>query len=397
MFAIKHFGIVVGYGAFAVFAAIAIPIWVPSLGAGVGTALFVLAVLVHDLFIRRNRELALQNQIDALCDGCNKLEVDFNRLQKRYDELREGPGEFAPNAFDHQRRLRRVKTELRVLRTLKNQTSVSEDSEPSVVDDGAASAQRSEAPDLCTDFSEAQMLNIVREALKHDRIDLFLQPVVKLPQRTPRYYECYSRIRAADGSRVKPAHYIEFAKERGLLGGIDNMLLFRCIQLVRKAQRHNHNLGFFCNISVQTIEDRKFFPHFIAFLAENRKLASRLTFELGQGDIEFQWDAIAGEMEKLADLGFRFSLDGIKNLGFDAAQMANRHFTFAKVEAQALLSRAGESGENVRRFRQELGRNHIELIVEKVETQRQLMELLDLDICLAQGFLFGEPRLSRGG
>jgi cyclic-di-GMP phosphodiesterase TipF (flagellum assembly factor) len=34
----------------------------------------------------------------------------------------------------------------------------------------------------------------------------------------------------------------------------------------------------------------------------------------------------------------------------------------------------------------------VELVAEKVETERQVVDILDLDIGLAQGHLFGEPR-----
>ncbi len=37
----------------------------------------------------------------------------------------------------------------------------------------------------------------------------------------------------------------------------------------------------------------------------------------------------------------------------------------------------------------------VDLIVEKIETERMLMELLDYHIDFGQGYLFGEPRLSQ--
>jgi cyclic-di-GMP phosphodiesterase TipF (flagellum assembly factor) len=58
------------------------------------------------------------------------------------------------------------------------------------------------------------------------------------------------------------------------------------------------------------------------------------------------------------------------------------------------LSRS-QRRQNLQLFKQELDRNGIDLIVEKIETQDQLVELLDLGIYFAQGYLFGEPRLSR--
>ena len=252
-------------------------------------------------------------------------------------------------------------------------------------------------PVRLNDRDEEKILEIVREGLKHNRIDLFLQPIVKLPQRTRRFYECYSRSRGADGSMVLPAQFIGPARDHGLLDAIDNIQLFRCIQLVRRAQRHNHELGFFCNISMQTLSDRRFFPQFIEFMAANKSLASRLTFDLAAEDVDRQWDDIAEDLDRLAWLGFRFSMDRVPHMGFDPELMAGRHFKFVQVGAETLLNQNRNSNAQLRLMMRDLDRNAIDLIVDKVETQDQLIELLDLGIYFAQGYLFGEPRPSARG
>ena len=40
-------------------------------------------------------------------------------------------------------------------------------------------------------------------------------------------------------------------------------------------------------------------------------------------------------------------------------------------------------------------RQGMDLIVEKIETEPQLLDLLDLKIDYGQGYLFGKPRLAR--
>jgi cyclic-di-GMP phosphodiesterase TipF (flagellum assembly factor) len=42
-----------------------------------------------------------------------------------------------------------------------------------------------------------------------------------------------------------------------------------------------------------------------------------------------------------------------------------------------------------------LDRDGLDLIVEKIKNEKQLVELLDFGIDYGQGYLFGEPRLSR--
>ena len=53
-------------------------------------------------------------------------------------------------------------------------------------------------PDDLAQLDDAAILDIVREAIDTDRVDLYLQPIVSLPQRKHRFYECFSRIRDRD-------------------------------------------------------------------------------------------------------------------------------------------------------------------------------------------------------
>src|SRR3546814_19208389 len=103
------------------------------------------------------------------------------------------------------------------------------------------------------------------------------------------------------------------------------MLLIRCIQLVRKMQYRSEKLDFFCNISSHTLGDDAFFGDFVAFLESNRDLSKHLIFEFSQNDYE-AWDSGAAlYLRRLADLGCRFSLDGVHHMDIDAAVPANRN------------------------------------------------------------------------
>ncbi len=47
-----------------------------------------------------------------------------------------------------------------------------------------------------------EIVELVRQAIEDHRIDLYLQPIVTLPQRKVRYYEAISRLRMEDGEIV---------------------------------------------------------------------------------------------------------------------------------------------------------------------------------------------------
>ena len=106
-----------------------------------------------------------------------------------------------------------------------------------------------------------------------------------------------------------------------LLGVIDNMLLFRCVQIVRRLSERDRRVGVFCNISMASLEDDQFFSSFLEFIRENRDLASALIFEISVRSFNQRSDIAARNMGKLKDLGFRFSLDKGDGLNFDLQEL----------------------------------------------------------------------------
>ncbi len=240
-------------------------------------------------------------------------------------------------------------------------------------------------------IDDAEIVTIVEQALREDRVDLYLQPIVKLPQRKRQFYECFSRIVDDRGRVITPEQYIPLAEAAGLVAVIDNMLLFRCIQLVRKIQRHRSRVDFFCNVSRRSWDDDDFFNDFIQFLGGNPTLSENLIFEVAHEDFMAWSDEEAKKLERLAKLGCRLSLDQMRHLDEDPAALAERGIRFAKVEAGLFMASVRKQPGLIDDWRS----RGVNLIVEKIEDEATLTELLDHGIDLAQGYLFSEPRLAR--
>ncbi len=284
--------------------------------------------------------------------------------------------------------------EMRVIRgLLKKLTDRASVAREAVAEDGIS---RAPAAALAGDLTEEEILDVTRLGLEHNRVDLYLQPIVTLPQRRTRFYEAFSRIRTEEGSVILPEQYVDIAASAGLLTTIDNLLLFRCIQLIRKSRRSKLETGFFCNLSGASLADPEFFDQFVEFLEKNPELPEMLMFELSQAE--------AGQVElvpilaKLRRLGFAFSLDKVDLVTVDFDDIARRGFRYVKIEAAQLLSADVQSRMTIHMadLGEILKRAGVKLIVEKVEEESQVLGLLEMDIDLAQGHLFGEPRPIQG-
>ncbi len=271
-------------------------------------------------------------------------------------------------------------------------------STPQPVDTGSGAAATSvPMPPVAEGLDEQTILDLVREGLRENAVELALQPIVSLPQRKRRFFECFSRVRTHDGRIIVPEQYLDVAERHGLITAIDNLLLFRCIQTLRRLRKSNANIGFFLNISPFTLADRGFFSDFIQLMAQNIELAPALVFEFPQRALGEADESLWRDLDRLAQMGFRFSLDQVTDLDIDAATLSGRHFRFLKLEAGRVTraARSGLLGHDPKLLKRTLDSYAIDLIVERIETEPMLLEVLDLHVDFGQGFLFGEPRIAK--
>ncbi|MDB5465246.1 MAG: hypothetical protein JWQ46_8 [Phenylobacterium sp.] len=374
---------------------VALSLWRNGGGWGAGVAALVgglgLCFAFHGLIERALETGAIKSEIEAVREAHKILLEQVERLDARVSEVVE-------TVADDVHRAEELSDEVHMLETLvgRMQHRLEEQGETAAV---ALSPRMGHNSDH---RQAGALMDTVREALTDNRVDLYLQPIVALPQRKTVFYESFSRLRDDTGHVLMPAEYLSVAEPGGMITAIDNLLLFRCVQIVRRLAKQDRRVGIFCNVSMASLADDSFFPQFLELLAANRDLAGALIFELGQAAFDARGSVEARNMGKLADLGFRFSLDKVTDLDLDLQDLARADVKFVKIGAQLLLDQLTEvDGRLVLRAMPDLAaedfaaltrRYGVEVIAEKVESERQVVDILELDITYGQGHLFGEPR-----
>lgn len=364
-------------------------------------------ITAYDRSERRRWESALQKEIETVRQDHSRLVREVARGRNETAQLRQGLSEAGSLARVHKgqgaaaeaRMLQAVIDRLSSLgeatRWAANDTPEFEDDE---LDEAVSSAPGGTSLEtlLANNISDDLLLKLVRHALKHDRIEMFAQPIVALPQRKLRFYEMFSRIQARAGVYVPAGRYITLARQQDLAPAIDNLLLLRCLQHVRDEAPAQSDSVYFCNIAQNTLFDANFMGDLVEFISHNRDVASRLVFELAQEDFSGIDTAVLPVLDGLASLGCRFSMDRVTSLSFDMTLLKARHVRFLKIEARQMLRQLGKQGGLARMqlLKSQLDRNGIDLIVEKIESERELRELLDVRIDFGQGYLFGQPELA---
>ena len=242
-------------------------------------------------------------------------------------------------------------------------------------------------------FDRDGIIAAIARAIDASRIDLYLQPVVTLPQRKVRYYEALSRLRVDNGELVAAGDFLPYAEAGALMPRLDHLSALRCVQVVRRLLLKNREIGLFCNVSGATLTDAGF-PKFLEFMEANRAIAPSLVLEFTQSAVRAMGPIEHESLAALAERGFRFSIDNLTDLRVDARELNERGFRFVKAPAALLFNRIGVVSTDIHPadFSDLLGRFGIDLIAEHIENETTVVDLLDYDVRFGQGFLFSPPR-----
>src|SRR5438132_6452708 len=242
--------------------------------------------------------------------------------------------------------------------------------------------------------SQPQLLAAVKNAVEESRLDIYLQPMVTLPQRKVRFYEAVTRLRDDKDQILAADDFIAIAEAGGLIGKIDHMVMLRCIQVLRRLMVRNKEVGVFCNVSAATLGNPASFAQCLDFLEANRALAPSFVLEFKQATFRNLGPTETEHLAALAQRGYRFSIDHVTHLRIEPRELADRGVRFIKVPAALLLDHKHSSASDIHPsdLSDLLGRFGIDLIAEKIEGERAVVDLLAYDVRFGQGFLFAPPR-----
>ncbi|MCB9996551.1 MAG: EAL domain-containing protein [Rhodospirillales bacterium] len=370
------------------------------------------SMISYDVISRRVWEKKLSLKLDRLCENHDRLVREVARNRGDIAVIKEGLGQMAHSVEEQGRHLSPTDTvEGRMIETMVTRLGALGDMPRTEATDKHAEdvmklemtppparpAPLSELDDeMAPDFeqySDDVVAELIRHAVRNDRIDVFLQPIAGLPHRRPRMYEAYARIRAAGGVYLPASRFMTMAKKEELVPAIDNHLLLRTLEILRDRRNSEGDTPYVLNISSQTLSDRGFMNDLVSFLSQNHKMAGRLIFELPQKELEENNETLSPILDGLSKLGCRFSMDRVRSRVININLMKSMHIRFIKMDAEWLIKEGGSNSgfSRIIRMKKQLDQAGIDLVAERIEAEDTLRELLDFNVDYGQGYLFGKP------
>jgi cyclic-di-GMP phosphodiesterase, flagellum assembly factor TipF len=245
--------------------------------------------------------------------------------------------------------------------------------------------------------AEARRMAAIVQAFEADRVELHLQPIVTLPQRKVRFYEALARLRLADESILVPAEFLPLLERLGYSAEFDRRVLGRALAVARHLMARGSEAIVSINIAPKALEEPGFLRSLARVFDAYPDTIGRIVLELSQRCWRTLDAEQAGALAVLRDKGIPFALDRAADLRLDPLALADRGVRFVKLPADLLIAADQGRGLDIEAadLASVLRRAGIKLIAEKVEREEVVPDLIDLDIPLAQGFVFAAPRAVR--
>src|SRR5882672_8211370 len=185
---VSHVLIAVGYAVIAGVVAIALPHFAPidaRVAVELGGLIILISALVHLASARLRRDHGEAAEVDALKIGYAELRVELGRARDEARRIFDAIRSASDVRQGQAQNIDTVMDEVRVLQDLVEQLSSGKKPKPKpgYLSDAKAKAAEAAPPKFMTGLKDEEILEVVREGLRNNRVDLFIQPIVSLPQR----------------------------------------------------------------------------------------------------------------------------------------------------------------------------------------------------------------------
>lgn len=253
------------------------------------------------------------------------------------------------------------------------------------------SAQAATSDDA-SDFGGDPLAASLAEAITAERFDVFIEPIHALPDRKPRHFEVSVRLRTGDGASIEKADVAGVLRRCGLMPGLDAANMLRAAKVAQWLNTRGRDASVLSAVAGQSLDDAAFLDR--AAQAVVRGGRTNLVLAFAQSDVRLFAPAHHRALAMLANIGFRFALEEVTDLGMDFSELVTAGFSFVKLDASVFLEGLATAdgfvpAADICRY---LADHGLTLIVGHIEDERQLAKVLGFGVLFGKGRLFGGPK-----
>ena len=233
----------------------------------------------------------------------------------------------------------------------------------------------------------------LQSAIDGDLLKVDFQPIVDLKSQDSIGFEALVRIRDFEGAWMAPIEFISVAESVGLIDQMGDLVLRRCLAVLKLTENTAPDLVISINISPMQVCREGLAGRMIAIAERYEVDLGRLAVEVTESVLIDRPRTAINELNTLRSVGCRVYLDDfgtgyssmswLSQLPIDAIKI-DRSFTAGLLN----YPRRRVVVESMIRLSLDLG---LDVIAEGVELEAQAEALLAMGCLKGQGFLFGHP------
>lgn len=233
--------------------------------------------------------------------------------------------------------------------------------------------------------------SLLERVIEQRKAVLHYHPVVMGAERRIAFHEVLSRVPGDNGELFTAATFLPMAQRVGLAVPFDRMVCDQVLKSLLFGPLAGQMLSV--NLSHDAVQDPTFRMWLLEHLAQNRPLAERLVFEVGE---HVACQLSAGEQqffEALNRCGAALAVEHVGQPQYSANYLQPGLYRFIKLHRS--LTRGIETDHSHQDFVRGLAAvgsaAGATVLAECVETESQWQMLLSLGVSGGQGYLFGRP------
>lgn len=233
------------------------------------------------------------------------------------------------------------------------------------------------------------LINIIKDALNNNLLELFYQPIFKSDDRHILYHEALLRLKGRDGQIIPPAKFLPVAERFGCMPQIDRWVLQSSLIALLKYP----DLKLFINLSGISLGDEELLGYVEAAVKNSGINPIRIGFEFQEISAVKDFIKVERWTSKLKGLGCRIAIDDF-GLGFSSfTYLRFLPVDYIKINGCYIYNIDKDPTQRalvqaLNTVAQSLGKK---TIAESVEKEGIFKILQDLKVDYVQGYYFGLP------
>lgn len=233
---------------------------------------------------------------------------------------------------------------------------------------------------------------MVRQALDENRLVYHIQPIARLPQRRPAGYDLVPRLMLEDGDLADRADFMPRRGADDIFQRVEGMALNEAVAIARRARTSGQSVSLHVPLSRATLTNEAAVEQLMATLDASRAIATGLVFVMAEAEFQTLIQTTRALIEAILRKGAGFSLSAVRSLRLDFAELSALGVRSLRVDATRLIDMTESYTDfHLSDIAAYVGRYDMTLLALNVESERQIVELLDNDIMLVQGDYIAAP------